>query len=117
HDVRDFVTGVGPNVDDLVVTLAVGDDAFAILLFDGANLFVSVFELGRLLFRNDHVRNPDRDTGLGSFGETELLQTVERFECALRTGDLIAAPDNVAQLFFASRLVKESELFGPDLIK
>ena len=34
HDVRDFVTGVRPDVDDLVVTLAVGDDAVAILLLD-----------------------------------------------------------------------------------
>ncbi len=36
HDVGDFVTGVGPDVDDLVVTLAIGDDAFAILLLDRA---------------------------------------------------------------------------------
>ena len=34
HDVRDFVAGVGPDVDDLVVALAVGDDALAILLLD-----------------------------------------------------------------------------------
>src|SRR5207248_9343517 len=31
HDVRDFVAGVGPDVDDLVVTLAIRDDALAIL--------------------------------------------------------------------------------------
>ena len=34
HDVRNFVTGVRPDVDDLVVAFAVRDDAFAILLLD-----------------------------------------------------------------------------------
>jgi hypothetical protein len=32
HHVGDFVGGVGPHVDDLVVALAVGDDALAVLL-------------------------------------------------------------------------------------
>ena len=34
HDVGNLVTRVRPDVDDLVVTLAIGDDALAILLLD-----------------------------------------------------------------------------------
>src|SRR5207247_10219338 len=71
HDVGDFVTGVRPDVDDLIVTLAVGDDALAILLFDGADLFVRVIEFDLLFFRTDHVRNSNRDASFGRLAEAE----------------------------------------------
>src|SRR5438445_75158 len=73
HDVGDFVTSVRPDVDDLIVTLAVGNDTLAILLFDGADLFVSILEFDLFLFRNNHVRNSNRNTGFGRFAETQLL--------------------------------------------
>ena len=50
---------MGPNVDDLVVALTIGDDAFAVLLLDLPDLLISVLQLGLLLFRNNHVRNTD----------------------------------------------------------
>ena len=48
HDVGDLVAGVRPDVDDLVVALAVGDDALAILLLDLVDLLVGVLELDLL---------------------------------------------------------------------
>src|SRR5207247_6375500 len=51
HDVGDLVSGVRPDVDDLVVTLPVGDDALAILLFNLADLLVCIFQLRLLLDR------------------------------------------------------------------
>ena len=45
HDVRDLVAGVRPDVDDLVVALAVGDDALAILLLDRLDLLVGVLRV------------------------------------------------------------------------
>ena len=42
HDVGDFFAGVGPDVDDLVVALAVGDGAGAVLLLDHGDLLVGV---------------------------------------------------------------------------
>src|SRR5438477_729440 len=73
HDIGNLISGVRPDVDDLVVTFPVGDDAFAILLFNLADLLVCIFQLRLFLFRNNHVRNSNRDAGLGCFGETELL--------------------------------------------
>ena len=46
HDVRDLVAGVGPDVDDLVVAFAVGDDALAILLLDLVDLLVAFSSSG-----------------------------------------------------------------------
>ena len=70
HHAGNFISGVRPDVDDLVVALAVGDDPLAILLLYLPNLLVGIFQLGLLLFRNDHVRNSNGNAGLGCFGET-----------------------------------------------
>ena len=40
HDVGDLVGAMRPDVDDLVVAFAGGDDAFAILLFDFLDLLL-----------------------------------------------------------------------------
>src|SRR5215211_2010163 len=117
HDVRDLVTGVGPDVDDLVVALAVRDDAFAILLFDRLDLFVRAVQLRLLLFRDDHVRDPDRNTGLRRPGKPELLQLVERLDRALLTRDLVATPDDIGELLLARRLVEEAHVLRPDVIE
>ena len=117
HDVRDFVAGVGPDIDDLVVALAVRDDALAILLLDRLDLLVSVLQFGLFFLRNDHVRNSDGNSGLGRFGEAEFLQAIERLDRALLSGHLIATPDNVAELFLAGGFVEESELLRPDLVE
>ena len=117
HDVGNLVASVGPDVDDLVVALAIGDDAFAILLLDQLDLLVGVRELELFLLRNDHVGDTDRDAGLGRFREAEFLQPIERLDRALLAGHLIAAPDDVAELLLARGLVEEAESVGPDLVE
>src|ERR1700719_2067421 len=117
HDVRNLVTGVGPDVDDLIVTLTVRDDAFAILLLDLADLSVSVLQLGLFFLRNNHVRNSDRNTGLGRFGKSELFQLVE---CRDRHGwacDLITTPDDITELLLARGFVEETQFLRPNLIE
>ncbi len=74
HDVGDFVAGVGPDVDDLVVALAVGDDAVAVLLLDLGDLLVGVVELDLLLLRDDHVGDADGDARVHGPVEAEFLQ-------------------------------------------
>ena len=51
HDVGDLVGATGPDINDLVVTLAGGDDAFAVLLFDLGNLFLRVVDFLVLFLR------------------------------------------------------------------
>src|SRR6266705_4642507 len=96
HPAGDFVSGVRPNVDDLVITLAVSDDAFAILLLNLSDLLVSILELGLFLLRNDHVRDSNRDAGLGRLGKTELFQSVQGRDSFGWASDLVTAPNNVA---------------------
>src|SRR5437667_12755453 len=108
---------MSPDVDDLVVTLAVGDDAFAVLLLNLTDLFVGIFQLGLFLFWNDHIRNSNRNAGLGRLRKTEFFQLVQRRNCFCWSCDLVTTPDDVAQLFFRCRLVEESKLLGPNLVK
>ncbi len=44
HDVGDLFAGMRPDIDDLVVAFAVGDDAVAILLLDHGDLLVGALE-------------------------------------------------------------------------
>ena len=117
HYAGNFIAGVGPDVDNLIVTLAIGDNAFAVLLLNLPDLLVSIFEFGLFLFRNDHVRNPNRDAGLGRFRKTEFLQFIQRRDRFGRASNLVTTPDNIAKLFLARCLVEKSQLFRPNLVE
>src|SRR6202040_2486850 len=117
HHARNFVARVRPDIDDLVVALAVGDDALTILLLDLSDLFVSVFELGLLFLRDNHVRNSNRNSGSSSFSKTELFQFIQSGNRGSRASDLITAPDDVAKLFLARRFIEEAKFLRPNLIE
>ena len=58
------VGDAGPDVDDLVVALAVGDQAFLVLLDDALDLLPAPRSRSDLLrVRDDHVVHADRDAG------------------------------------------------------
>ena len=106
-----------PDVDDLVVTFAVRDDAFAILLLDGLDRFVGVLQFRLFFLRNDHVGNSDGDSRFCRFREPEFFQAIERLDRAVLSGDLVTAPDNVAELLLSGRLIEKSKLLWPNLVK
>src|SRR5208337_1130121 len=81
------------------------------------DLLVSLVELGLFLIRNDHVGDPDRNSGARRPAESEFLEAIKRFNGLLLTRNLICPPDDVAQLFLPSNLVDESESFRPDSIE
>ncbi len=100
---------MGPDVDDLVVALAGGDDALAILLFDLGDLLLGVADFLVLFLGDDHVVDADGDAGAGGGAEAELLELVEHDDGLLVAADLVAGPDQVAQLGLAGDLVDEAQ--------
>ena len=119
HDVRDLVTGVGPDVDDLVVALAVGDDA----LGDTAS---------RL--RRSACRRSSSSICF-SFGMIMSSMPIEIPACIAQwkpssfslssvstvawwPGDLVGAEDDVARsASSAQALLKKPTPCGPDLVE
>ena len=65
HHVGDLFRHVGPDGDDLVIALAVGDRSVTILLIDFHNFVLGVFHEVSLTRGNDEVVDADRDARAG----------------------------------------------------
>src|SRR5262245_32984202 len=117
HHVGDLITGVRPDIDDFVVPFSVRDDAAAILLVHLFDLLVRILHFGFFPFGNDHVLDANRDASTSGFLKPELFQFIESLNRNCRAGDLIAAPNDVAELFLARCLIEEPKFFRPNLIK
>ena len=63
HRVRHLVRALGPDVDDLVVLLALGDQAFGILTLKLLDHVSGMVHQGLLGLRNDHIILAERDAG------------------------------------------------------
>ena len=115
HDVRDLVGAMRPDIDDLVVTLAGGNDTLAVLLFDFADLFLRGVDFLIFLLRNDHVIDADGNTGLGGFAEAELLELVQHDDGLFVTADFVAFPDQIPDSLLLTDFVGETHFRRPDL--
>ena len=63
HRPGHLIVGVRPDINDLVVTLAIGDQAVGMLLFKFFDARFGLAQDSGLVLRHDHVFDPDRDTG------------------------------------------------------
>src|SRR5215469_7779285 len=106
-----------PNIDYLIVTLAISDNAATVLLVHLFDLFVSVLKLRLFPFWNDHILDSNGDTGAGSFVESEFLELVQRRDRYRWTCTLITTPNDLAKLFLACWLIEETKFLRPDLIE
>src|SRR5687768_1744626 len=84
------------------------------LLLDFLDLFVRLVNLLGLFLRDDHVVNADGTAGLRGFAEAKFLELVEHDHGFFVTTNLVAAPDQVAQLCLAGSAIEEAELRWPD---
>ena len=103
-----------PDVHDLVVTLARGDDTLAILLLDFADLLLRRGDFLALFLRDDHVIDADGNARAGGLAEAEFLEPVQHDHGLLVAADLVTFPDQVAQFGLADHLVRETHFSGPD---
>src|SRR6185437_6790808 len=114
HDVRNLIRRVGPNIDDLVVAFAGGDDTFAMLLLDFLDLRLGVLDFLIFFVRNDHVVDADGDTGLRRVDEAEFFQFVEHDDRLVVATNLVATPDEVAEFALLDDFVRETHFGRPD---
>ena len=95
HRVRDVVVGLGPDVDDLVVALAVGEEAGTELLLDLLHLRFRLPEDVALLLRDLHVLDPDGEPRPGRVAEPGVHELVGEDDRLLETDLPVADVDEV----------------------
>src|SRR5438445_667402 len=117
HLLRDELGGVRPDVDDLVVALAVGDDAILVLLLDLVHLLARLGDVALLRRRDVHVVDADRQPGQRRVPEAEVLQLVEELDGRLVAEQVHAAADQRGDLFLLQFLVHEAQGLGDHLVE
>src|SRR3989449_675952 len=117
HLLRDELGGVRPDVDDLVVALAVGDDAVLILLLDLVDLLARLRDEPLLRRRDVHVVDADRQTGQRGVPEAEVFQLVEELHRLLVAEHVVAAAHERGDLLLLQLLVHEAQGLGDHLVE
>src|SRR5467141_3791107 len=117
HLLRDELGGVRPDVDDLVVALAVGDDAILVLLLDLVHLLARLGDVALLRRRDVHVVDADRQPGQRRVPEAEVLQLVEELDGRLVAEHVHAAADQRGDLLLLQLLVHEAQGLGDHLVE
>src|SRR5581483_7039922 len=78
HLTGDLLGDVRPDVDHLVVALAVGDETLAVLLLDLVDLFLRLRDQLFLLRRDVHVVDADRGTPARGVEEPDVLDLIQQ---------------------------------------
>src|SRR5215831_19481015 len=109
HGIRNLLRGVGPDVDHLVVALAVGDDAVLVLLLHLIDLPPRPVDQLALGGRDVHVLDADGQAGQSGIAEADVLEVVEEGHGRLVAEAVVALADERADLLLLELLVHEAE--------
>ena len=109
HLVGHAVGAFRPRVDDLVVLLALGDQAVIVLLLVVLHELLRVLDELRLGHRDDHVVLAERDAGAEGVAEAERHDPVAEDDRLLLTAMPVDGIDHVGDLLLGHQLVDEVE--------
>ena len=119
HLFGDLLRDLRPDVDDLVVALAVGDETLGVLLLDLLHVLLRRLEQLDLARRDLEIVDADRDAGLGRVGVPERPQLVGQEDGLLLAAGAVAAVDEITELLLAHDAVDdlERQLLGDDFVQ
>ncbi len=116
HGVLDLVRRLGPDLDQLLAPLLLGDNALLILRLDLVGPGLILGEDLRLVLRGLDVLEPDRETGPGRESEPEVLDRVEG-RGDVGTGVVLDQHlDQSADVGLRHHVVDEREVLGEGLV-
>ena len=117
HDLADFVAGLAPDVDHLVVALAGGHETRDVLLLDLLDFLLGALDQAGLLLRHQHVVDADRDAGARGQAEARLQQLVGEDDRVLQAALAERGVDEARDFLLLQRLVdvRERQALGQDL--
>ena len=117
HGLRQFRIDVRPDVDDLVVTLVVGNKTHVVVVHDGVGALVTLLDEFLLLLGDDHGVEVERQTALEGHAVTHVLDVVEEVGHLVGTGLLHHHGDDVTQRTLREHLVDVAHLLGDHLVE
>ena len=109
HGLGHLVVGARPDVHDLVVALAVGDETGGVLLLDLLHLLLGGRQDLGLLLRDHHVVDADRDAGAGRVMEARVHELVGEHHGLLEAHRAIAHVDGPGDRLLGHVLVDRVE--------
>ena len=113
HDLADFVAGLAPDVDHLVVALAGGHETRDVLLLDLLDFLFGALDQAGLFLRHQHVVDADRDAGARRQPETGLQQLVGEDDRFLQAALAERGVDQLARFPSSSAPCSGSRTAGP----
>ncbi len=105
HDLGELVVHGRPEVDDLVVSLVVGDETVVIVVTDTGNLLVGILHEGGLLRRDEHVAEVEGDAGAECLVVSEVLDVIEELCGTGYAGVLDDIGDDLSEGLLAENLI------------
>src|SRR5690554_166115 len=117
HRLGHFVVGLGPEVDHLVVFLALGHQTGSVLGFDFLHFLSGGIDDASLLGRDLEVVHADRHAGQGRVGEAGVHQLVGEDHGVLQADGTVGLVDQLGDRLLLHRLVDdvEGQTLGHDL--
>ena len=117
HLVGDTFGDGRPDLDDLVVALAVGDGAVEVLLLDADGLLFSIAHSGVLRLGDDHVIESDGEAADGGVVEAQILDAVEHGDGELEAVVEVAVVDELADALLLEQAVDVGHLLGERIVE
>ena len=117
HFVRDAFGQLRPNLDDLVVALAVRNRAVEVLLLDRHDVFLRTLDKPLLFRRHDHVVNAHRNPGLGGVLEAQVLELVDHLDRLLAPEAQVAVLHQLGEALLLQEAVDEGHLIRQVIVE
>jgi len=108
EDVRKVVVNVCPCIDNLIVTLVVGDETHVVVHGDLLDFLVTTLNQFFFLLRNDDIVQVERQTSFEGHLITQVLDTIKEFCSTSNTDNLDDVADDVAQRLLRDNGIHES---------
>ena len=109
HLVGDEIRTARPDVDNLVVLLALSDQAVEILLLEGLHLGFGLVDVFFLQVGGRQVGDTERDAGVTGLAETKRHQPVTEDDRVLLAAVTVDVVDHVTDLLLGHQLVDQVE--------
>ena len=107
---------MSPCIDNLIITLVIGNETHIIVHRDLFNFFITAFYKFFFFLRNDDIAQVKRQTSLKCFLVTQVLDAIQEVTGTCHTDLLDNIADDVAQGFFRNNGIQITAFVRNQLI-